>query len=66
MMERLDNLSEDMAAKRPKVPDWVRDAWSNNFGVNRRGEIKIRDYATVDLRHGLRCDDDLPLSVALR
>jgi hypothetical protein len=55
MMERLDNLAEGMAARLPKVPDWVRDAWPNNFGVNPCGAIKIRDFANIDLRGGLSC-----------
>jgi hypothetical protein len=53
MMERLNNLPENMRKKLPKLPDWVRDARANNFGINRDGEIKIRDYANIDFRSAL-------------
>jgi hypothetical protein len=32
------------------MPDWVRDKWANNFGVNHNDEIKIREYATIDFK----------------
>src|ERR1700730_7276544 len=51
---------EDATMKLPKVPGWVRDAWPNNFGVNGAGEIRIRDYANIDLREGLGCDEENP------
>jgi hypothetical protein len=53
MMERLNDLPADKRKKLPKLPDWVRDAWPNNFGINRDGEIKMRDYANIDFRSAL-------------
>lgn len=50
MMERLNDLSEAMRPNLPKLPDWVRDVWANNFGVNHNGEIKVRDYANIDFK----------------
>ena len=47
-------MPEDKRKKLPKLlPDWVRDARPNNFGINRDGEIKIRDYANIDFRSAL-------------
>jgi hypothetical protein len=52
MMERLNNLP-DITKELPQTPDWVRDAWPNNFGINGKGEIKVRDYANIDFRSAL-------------
>jgi len=58
MMERLNNLPEDIRKKLPKLPDWVRDARANNFGMNREGEIKVRDYANIDFRSALLREEE--------
>jgi hypothetical protein len=57
MMERLSDLPENLRKSLPKLPDWVRDKWANNFGVNRNGDIKIRDYANIDFRFALLGDE---------
>ncbi len=52
VMERLDNITEAQRTETPTVPSFVSDVYSNNFGINAQGEIKIRDY-----RHGLRASE---------
>lgn len=49
IMERLDDISESDRSDTPPMPEWVGDVWWTNFGKNHQGQIKIRDYATVDL-----------------
>jgi hypothetical protein len=53
MMERLDSLDANEVDKTPTIPDFVRDVWVNNFGKNRNSEIKIRDYANINLGEAL-------------
>jgi hypothetical protein len=53
MMERLNNIDKSLEPKTPTLPSWVGDVWPNNFGINAAGQIKIRDYASVDLSEPL-------------
>jgi hypothetical protein len=53
LMERLDNLDQSDKKNTPTLPEWLKDIWLNNFGKNRAGEIKIRDYANVSLEEVL-------------
>jgi hypothetical protein len=45
----LDNIAAAEDPNTPTLPIWVGDVWHNNFGKNAAGELKIRDYADVDL-----------------
>ena len=51
VMERLDSIPKDTVT--PTLPAWVRDVWSNNFGQNADGVVKIRDYANVSMSETL-------------
>lgn len=56
MMERLGDVDDGTTL--PAIPLWVRDAWhSNNFGQSSAGEVKLRDYGSIDLCKGLRCGE---------
>ncbi|MBR0974326.1 hypothetical protein [Bradyrhizobium japonicum] len=53
LMERLESISDAQKTATPTMPDWLGDFWPNNFGQNKHGEIKIRDYAMVSLGEAL-------------
>lgn len=48
VMERLDDLTNDKATKR-LCPPWVTDRKRSAFGINQKGEIKLRDYGQLAL-----------------
>lgn len=43
VMERLDNLNPQQVALR-RCPPWITDRKPPAFGVNAKGEVKLRDY----------------------
>jgi hypothetical protein len=53
IMERLDDLTKSDWINVPNVPGWLNDKKPSAFGKNSNGDIKVRDYAVVDLDQAL-------------
>jgi len=49
LMERLSDLSTSAHIAARRVPCWVTDRKPTNFGINAAGEVKMRDYARLNL-----------------
>jgi len=52
LMERLDSLTGTPTPTRV-APPWLTDRKPNAFGANAAGQVKIRDYAAVNLGSAL-------------
>lgn len=48
VMEKLEDLTDEQAAER-LCPPWVTDRKRSAFGINKAGEIKLRDYGHLAL-----------------
>ena len=67
IMERLDDLTTPEERTLRRYPDWTTDHKTNAFGVNAKGEVKVRDYGMVTLGqtlasaaiHDLPADEDM-------
>ncbi len=53
IMERLDDITQSDWPNTPSMPVWLQDLNPTNFGKNTNGEIKVRDYATVQISSAL-------------
>lgn len=49
LMERLNDLSTSTHKAARRAPCWVTDRKPSNFGINASGEVKMRDYAQLNL-----------------
>jgi hypothetical protein len=49
IMERLDDISPADYKACPTMPNWLNDLKPSNFGKDQSGQIRLRDYANVQL-----------------
>lgn len=53
MMERLDDIPQEFSIVDDRFPLWLNDKKPDAFGVDAFGNVKVRDYATIDFFSGL-------------
>lgn len=63
IMERLEGITDDEKTKTPRLPGWVGgDVWPTQFGKNKDGIIKLRDYGSPNLGLSLADAEDDPMN----